>query len=149
MKRGFSFEFEPPSGWTEFEEGGRLVFHGPIGEELILSGWNVAGSATAQDISRTRERLVANAIASMERALETPDVEVAVPLHQGRTCGGLRRWTVQARTKDDRSQFFQSAIEGEQGVLLVTLEAPPSPHLSALFETFVSEIRATASTIVS
>ena len=149
FETGFSFEFEPPLGWREFEKSGRLVFHGPAEEELILSGWTLTGSGTAEDTSRVRSQLVANAIASMEHALELPDVEVTIPLHEERTNAGLRRWTVEAVTEDSRTQFFQSAIEGEHGVLLVTLEAPASPHLSAMFNSFASKVRASASKATS
>lgn len=73
MKLGFSFEFEEPRGWEEFSEQGRVVFHGPSGEKLIVSGSIVTGSGDSADFLVIREQLLSNALAAMRYAVDLPE----------------------------------------------------------------------------
>ena len=141
MKRGFSFEFQEPLGWEEFSEPGRVVFHGPTGEELIVSGSIVTGSGNSADFSAIREQLVANAIAAMRYAVDLPDLVTTTVTNEKSTANGLRRWDLVAKTADGQIEFYQSTVEGPDGVLLVSLEASPDVNPGKHFEEFVSQIR--------
>lgn len=65
-KRGFSFEFDIPDRWIQFNKNAQLVLQGPRDEEIIVSGWIVQGTAPETDVLTLREQIFQNALISLD-----------------------------------------------------------------------------------
>ena len=140
MKQGFAFEFEPPAGWREFADHGRMVFQSPEGEELIISGAVVDGEGTQETHGQIRSKLLQNSIASMKHAVDVPELHVTRALEKSTTVSTLSHWRIDAETSDKRVLFLQAVVESDRGALLVTFEAPHSETARANFERFLATI---------
>jgi hypothetical protein len=141
MRRSFSFEFDEPLGWRTFTEGGRLVFQGPNGEELIVSGASVGGSGSASDYEGIKQALHASTLLALKRAVDTPELVVEKALSRWKTAGGLDVWSMEARSADGEVLLLQAAILSDTGTLVVTLEAAPIEANRNYFYQFCNQIR--------
>lgn len=141
MKQGFAFEFDPPSGWNDFRDGNRFVFHGPEEQELIVSGAVIAGHGSSASYEEIKDDLVANAIQAMKRAVDDPDVVIKNEITESVTAQNLRSWSMDAETRDRAIIFLQTAVEAEGGVLLATLEAPYDESARRIFKDFINGVR--------
>jgi hypothetical protein len=141
MKQGFAFQFAPPSGWDDFREADRFVFHGPGEQELIVSGTVVSGRGRAASYQQIKKKLVANAIEAMRRAVDHPDLIVTKDVRESLTANSLRCWKLEAETTDRNVLFLQGVLEAEAGVLLVTLEAPRDEGSRNIFTDFLNGVR--------
>src|ERR1044071_7572757 len=132
-KVGFAFEFEPPGGWVEFRDGARLVFQGPGGEELIVSGYVVEGAGMGPDLDGARRRLFEGAVRSAEDAASHPELAVTAPLSRDERVTDCECWRLGARTHDGQTLFEEAIFVGERAVLLVTFESPNNDAAAATY----------------
>ena len=141
-KQGFSFEFDPPA-WTETGTEHRLVFRGPNGEELIISGSVIEG--IGEFVEEVRSRIIENAVKAASKAASHPELRIDRPVapapHRAGPGAALSFWTGKALTHDASTMFAQAVVAGKRGVLLITLEAANTAQSESVYEQFFETIR--------
>jgi hypothetical protein len=140
---GYRFAFDVPDTWAATDDGRRFSYRGPLGEELMVSGNILVGSGTVAERNAIRDALVQNGKQTMARAAEHEDLVTIKELREdvGAVNSPLRCWTVLSKTKDAEIQFDQAVVASDQGVLLITLEAPHSGETMAFFRGFLKTIQ--------
>ncbi len=141
LKRGFAFEFEIPDGWLAAEGGGRLVVHGPVGEELIVSGALISGEGGRSEVEEVRAKLLGNALASVENAAKHPELVIAKDLRRENGHGPVERWTLHSQTQGGDILFLEAVVASDVGVIVATLEGPNKPLTMDVFRSFLSSVR--------
>jgi hypothetical protein len=137
---GADFTFTSPSGWTEFRDGSRVVFHGRNQEELIVSGTQIAGRGDSAERLRIQQTAFKGAMQVVERSAAHPDLKVIQPLARDTRVAGLECWTILAQTSQGDTVFYQSVIGHMRGVLLITFEAPRSAESDRVYREFLRSI---------
>lgn len=140
IKKGFTFEFEIPNCWSETNDNDRYIYHGPNGEELIISGTIIKGKGTKCEFISIRERLFENAVRSVNNAASHPDLVVKTPLNKERDAFGIQFWTLHAESTDGEIVFLESILISDSAILLITFEAPNTSDSKSFYENFLSSI---------
>ena len=138
--RGTSLLYEIPDGWQYFRDGNRLVLQGPNKEELIISGSRAQGRDPEAGLAPVRERLFQMAVASVNHGASHPELTVTRPLERDLRNRGLDCWTLHCQTTSGDTLFLQSIIRTDDGVTLITFEAPNTPTSSETYETFIRSV---------
>jgi len=144
MKIGSHFQFEPPSGWAETRDGGRLIFRGPAGEELIVSSWVINGLMDDSDFGRAEDRLLERGLAVVQQALRNPELVTIKPLSNVPALCSLPCWYAISHSSDSTLYFYQAVVRTSGATMLVTLESPPVPESFRTFSSFLAGIRPVA-----
>jgi len=142
IRRGRYLEFDAPDGWAESQEGGRLLFQGPDGEELLLSSTFLEGDGAPEESARFRQELVQNAIQAASAAAVQ---EGLVPVRAFGPEAGLTElpcWTFVSETPARDLSFMGAVVATQAGVLLATFEAPCRSGSEKTFRQFVASLRA-------
>ena len=135
-KTSDSFSFEVPDTWTVFKEGNRLVAQGAGAEELIVSSSIITGPSTTTGLV---ERLFANAKHAAEETAADSGLRITKEFGRAPDAGGsFPCWTIYCETIAQDLFFGQAIVRGEHAVLLVTYEAPYSPHRGDELEAFLA-----------
>jgi len=142
-KIGERFEYTPPAGWTEFQQGSQWVYQGPGGQELILSASFVSSptlsAASPQEIG---DRLLADGLAAVQDAAEHPDLRIVKPLSREEGLCPLPVWTIVAETIKKDILFVEAVVSQPNAVLLITIEGPHSPGLISALRELLLTVRA-------
>lgn len=93
--QGTEIEFELPD-WKHFLERSRLVFQGPGGEELIISGGSVIGN----HVPAVADAVFRNAIQAARNAAAHPDLVITEDFGQDPTVVQTEIWTLRSETRD-------------------------------------------------
>lgn len=146
LKRGFAFEFEfdLPEGWSDHSGGSQVVAHGPLGEELIVSGSVVTGPGPIQRASAVRGAVLENALESVREAAAVPELKVVKALGREDGPSGLECWTLEAQTTDNEVAFLQGIVASDIGVVIVTMEGPNRDSTFDAFHSFLKGVRTAA-----
>lgn len=139
--RGFSLEFEIQDGWECQSGGGKVVAHGPSGEELIVSGSVVTGGGEPSALEDVRRALIENALSAVRDAAEDPDLVITRDLAKDEYLAGCDIWTLESRTSDGTVFFGEAVVAAGKAVVIATLEAPNEPSSHAAFRGFLRSIR--------
>jgi len=139
-KTSDSFSFEVPDTWTVFKEANRFVAQGAGAEELIVSSSVITGPPTAtSDATGLTERLFANAKRAAEETAADSGLRITKEFGSAPDAGGwFPCWTIYCETIAQDLFFGQAIVRGEHAVLLVTYEAPYSPHRGDELEAFLA-----------
>jgi hypothetical protein len=140
LRRGFRFEFEAPRGWTEEKEDGRLVYRGPRGEALTVSGLLLTGGGPSERAKEISDRLFDEAADSVNETASDPGLVVLRPLTKDEAIADC--WTLHAETTDGKDLFAAAICKGSGSVLLVTLEGPNAPEALDEYDRFLKTVRA-------
>lgn len=141
LRRGSLFEFEAPDNWEEWREGGRYIYRGPGGEEMIVSGGAAQGSGSQAERALLREQLLNDASRAVREAAAHPDLVTVKDLARDEGASGEECWAMVSETKDRLTLFCQAAVVADLGTLLVTLEAPKSVEAIEAFRRFLKSVR--------
>lgn len=139
------FRFDLPDGWDENAGNGRVVFHGPSGEELIFSSAEVAGAQDATETRRIRDRLLQNAVRAAESAVSHPDLRVTRGIEPDAR-SNVHCLSVEAETLDGTTFFSEMVFVSDTTVILATLESPNSPEARAVFVRMLASASAAENT---
>ena len=130
------FTFEVPSGWAPAPEAERPTFIDDRGGVLIVSSSRV----TPAESREVLDMVLSNAFAAVQRAASDPELMQVSELRES-PHRSLRCWTAEARTHDGSVFFSQCVLATKRGVLLATLETPPSAESHhQLFREFVDSV---------
>jgi hypothetical protein len=138
---GLALAFAPPDGWSERRQGARLVFEGPDGEVLQISGSPVPQGAAARDDALSG--LVENGLATMREAAADPDLAEVMPLQRVLDTPQLMRWETAATSDEGATVFAQALVATPRGVLLATIYGPADPATIATFGAVLASVRPT------
>lgn len=138
---GHAFVFEPPAGWGERTEGNRLVFTGPAGEDLQVSGVVVSGSGSAEQSRAAASSALANALTAVREAAAHPALKELTPLRQTKSTVSTTCWEVASTADGGATLFAQAVVGGPHGVLLATIEGPARPATTAVFRALLESVR--------
>src|SRR2546423_7069938 len=116
-KIGTVFQFAAPKGWSELRDGSRHVFHGPDGEELIVSAFFIQGIGTTRDLAAVQQRLFQTAEQSVKNAVANPALKVTQPFQQNASISKIECWTLLAQSQEGGTLFFQAVFRDPRGVL--------------------------------
>jgi hypothetical protein len=124
-------------------DGDRFIYHGPRGEELIVSGTLLEGQGDAATVADAQTRLLQNAMDSASSAASHPDLVTVKPLLEDReaVAAPLRAWTVVSETKPRDALFAQAIVSNGMDVLLITFESPYDPERFETFRRFLKGVR--------
>jgi hypothetical protein len=139
-KIGTVFTFAAPSGWSEFREGSRYVFHGPNREELIMSAFLIQGGGTSASPLELQQRLFRNAEGAARAAASHSALKVTHPFMRKPVRSGLECWMLRAETHEGDTLFHQAVVQDPRGVLLASFEAPNTLHSVQTFEQVVESL---------
>ncbi|HNH85190.1 MAG TPA: hypothetical protein PL157_22675 [Acidobacteriota bacterium] len=143
IQPGLSFEFTLPERWSSDHDRGWLIVHGFEDEELIISGKTVEGFDPTEDPGKIVQEVLNGAINAMLHAVDIPELCVTQPLEQASQSTDLDCWTLRAQTQDAAILFFQSVFCSDNGILLVTFEAPNTPASALQYQKFLQTVRKT------
>jgi hypothetical protein len=124
--RSHRFEFDAPDGWKADQDGGRVSFHGPENEELIVSGSLLTGTGAPSEADALTAQLLENAKRGMRTAASHPDLEVVWDVRRDESISHIECWTTHAQTRDRAVMFSQAVVVRPGALLLLTFEAPNS-----------------------
>lgn len=141
IQPGLCFEFALPDGWSSDHDRGWLIVHGFEDEELIISGKIVEGLDPTENPGKVVQELLNGAINAMLRAVDIPELCVTQPLEQASQLTDLDCWTLRAQTQDAAILFFQSVFCSDNGILLVTFEAPNTSASVWQYQKFLQTMR--------
>ena len=139
MKIGDAFEFAPPVGWRESQEGAQHIFRSPKDETLVVSGYFVSGLPSAESQS-ARDRLFSNARRVMQNSASDPALREIAPLTKREEFKKLEVWSQHSITTDGRVAFSQAALVSDRGILLMTLESLATGDHMQIFQSAVSSV---------
>lgn len=142
MKRtGHFFEFEIPDTWREHRDMDRFAYQLQDGGELIVSGRTIEGVGSVEELASVRERLLREAIITIEDTASHPDLVVKKPLGRRMRDDGLDEWDLHTETVAGDVLFSQAVLGGERAVLFVTYESPKNADFLDIFSRFLATIR--------
>src|SRR5690349_4443350 len=95
---GLAFAFVPPDGWSERRQGARLIFEGPDGEVLQISGSPVPQGPAAREDALSG--LVENGLVTIREAAADPDLAEVLPLQRVLDTPQLMRWETAATSAE-------------------------------------------------
>jgi hypothetical protein len=138
---GLAFAFVPPEGWSERRQGARLIFEGPDGEVLQISGAPLPQGAAAREDALSG--LVENGLATIREAASDPDLAEVLPLQRVLDTPQLMRWETAATSDEGATVFAQALVASPKGVLLATIFGPADPTTIATFGALLASVKAT------
>jgi hypothetical protein len=141
LRIGRHFQFDAPDGWQESREGARWVYHGPEGEELIVSGYFAGAGGSLLERRAFEEQLLANAMSAARKASTQEGFVSVIPLKPDEAVTEVRCWTFVSETRDKDAVFAGSVANGEGGTLLVTIEGAYGPEPLAILRKFLKSLR--------
>jgi hypothetical protein len=141
LKRGFALEFNLPEGWSDDSGGSQVVAHGPLGEELIVSGSVITGPGPVQRASSVRGAVLENAFESVLEAVDVPELSVVKALGPEEGPSGLECWTLEAQTTNNEVAFLQGIVASDISVAIVTMEGSNGESTRRAFRSFLEGIR--------
>jgi len=118
----------------------RFVSHGPLDEELIVSGALISGPATTDGSSPIRDAMMKNAFQAVAGAAD-PALKITKTLDREKAAPGLECWTIHAETTDGATLFLQTVVGSDRGVMIATVEGINQPTTFSAFKTFLKSIR--------
>lgn len=121
-----SLVVELPETWEVFHEKRQKVAHGPSGEEVIVSRTALEGTGTEQELQDLRVEMVDNAIESMWRSANQPDLIPASKVDRNRFLGGSEVLALSSKTNDGEVCFEQFTLLLGREIVFLTYEAPAS-----------------------
>jgi len=142
VKVSESFSFEVPDDWRDDSDAQRQVFHGPEGEELIVSGAGVEGTSGPDERALLSERVLGNALDALTSMLDGPGLRRATPALATTVHNKCQFWRGEARSNDGATFFGGVVACDENAVLMLTFEAPFSEQRAAEFGRLLGTIRA-------
>lgn len=144
MKRtGFYFQFEVPNGWDENVSGTQHVFWGPLNQEIIVSGYLIEGIGPIRERAMVRQKIIDNAIAAVKKAASHPDLVVEKEFKREDIVAdrNFESWKMESMTRDGEFVFSQAIIACDQGVVMITFEAPRQPENREFFARFLQTFK--------
>jgi hypothetical protein len=136
---GLAMTFAAPGGWSERRQGSRLIFEGPEGEVLQVSGSAVPQGATDEALSG----LVENGLATIREAAADADLAEVMPLQRVLDTPQLMRWETAATSDGGAAVFAQALVATPRGVLLATIYGAADPTTLSTFGEVLASVRAT------
>ena len=141
LRIGSQFQFEAPDGWSESPEGERLVYHGPQGQELIISSYVSVGHGSPLAKQALEKQLVSNALEAARAAATQDGLVSTVPLRPDETGLAVPCWTSVSETPEKDALLLTAVAQGDGGALLATLEGPREAELIDVFRAFLKSLR--------
>ena len=141
VKVSESFSFEIPDDWRDDSDAHRLVFHGPGGEEIIVSIAGVEAAASPEERAMISERVLGNALDSLTSTLDGPDLRRTTPALATTVHNKCQFWQGDARSNDGVTFFGGVVACDENAVLMLTFEAPFTEGRASEFGRLIGTIR--------
>src|SRR4051812_1872773 len=108
-KEGIYLQFTGPTGWTEFHEGGKVVYHGPKREELLVSGTLVTGEGRIDEMEHWKMVLFQRTVEIVKKTAADPGLKTIRELEPDRI-SEFDCWTMCSETINGDTLFWQSII---------------------------------------
>jgi hypothetical protein len=141
LRIGTQFQFEAPQGWTESHDGSRLVYHGPQGQELMISSYVSVGHGSPLARQSLEDQLLSNALEAARVAATQEGLVNTIPLRLDESGFDVPCWTSVSETPEKDALFLTAVARGDRGALLATLEGPREPGLIDVFRVFLKSLR--------
>jgi len=139
-KLGTVFRFAAPDHWSQLQDGNRYIFHGPNGEELIVSASLIQGGGSTGDLAAAQKKLFQTAHLSVNNAAKHPDLKIIQPFQRDSRVSQMECWSLLGQTCDGGTLFYQAVFRDPRGVLLASLEAPNTAASTKAFEEFIISV---------
>lgn len=139
--QGMKLVFEAPEGWSEERFEKRLDLHGPEGEVLQVSGFNVSAAGTVEQRLSVLNSVTENCLQAARRAAADPALSPLMQLSLTVDKPDERRWDGVSTADNGTSIFAYSVFSGSDGVMLITLEGPCRPETMTTFRMVIESIR--------
>ena len=140
-KSGIYLRFFGPTGWTQFHEENKVVYHGPNREELIVSGTLIVGQSSAEELNHWKQVLLEQTFDVAKKSAAHPDLKIIRDLSPDPRVAEFESWTMRANTVQGDIVFYQSVICHQRGVVLITFEAPNVPESEKVYDAFLKTVQ--------